>query len=74
MVEYDRGGFQLIKIRGITMNTELKVVTFNLRITVDDGINIWQNRVTHIINKIKNEAPDMIGFQELTNISLNDLN
>ncbi len=55
------------------MNTELKVVTFNLRITVDDGINIWQNRVTHIINKIKNEAPDMIGFQELTNISLNDL-
>lgn len=55
------------------MNNELKIVTFNLRITVDDGLNVWENRVSHVVNKIKNELPDMIGFQELTEISLNDL-
>lgn len=55
------------------MNTELKIVTFNLRITEDDGLNIWGNRVSHVIDKIKQEVPDLIGFQELTEISLTDL-
>lgn len=55
------------------MDTELKIVTFNLRITEDDGLNIWGNRVSHVVEKIKTGAPDLIGFQELTEISLNDL-
>lgn len=55
------------------MNTELKIVTYNLRITVDDGLNVWKNRASHVIEKIKSEAPDMIGFQELTETSINDL-
>lgn len=25
-------------------NNQLKIVTFNLRITVDNGINRWENR------------------------------
>lgn len=55
------------------MDNELKIVTFNLRITVDDGLNVWENRVSHVVHKIKSEAPDLIGFQELTEISLRDL-
>lgn len=57
----------------MVMKNVLKMVTFNLRITVDDGINRWENRVSHIIDKIKKEAPDLIGFQELTETSLADL-
>ena len=55
------------------MKNQLKIVTFNLRITVDDGINRWENRVLNVINKIKCEVPDIIGFQELTEVSLRDL-
>lgn len=68
-----RGKLELIKMWGIIMDNELKIVTFNLRITVDDGLNVWENRVSHVVHKIKSEAPDLIGFQELTEISLRDL-
>ena len=44
-----------------------KVMTFNLRIRAEcDGINIFDNRTSNIINTILTEAPDLIGFQEVT--------
>ena len=46
--------------------SELKVMTFNLRIEapLHDGINNLPNRKGRILETIKNEAPDLIGFQE----------
>lgn len=70
---YDKGEMITYKDVGLVMKNGLKFVTFNLRITMDDGLNRWENRVSHVITKIKKEQPDLIGFQELTDISLGDL-
>jgi endonuclease/exonuclease/phosphatase family metal-dependent hydrolase len=43
----------------------MKVMTFNLRIrTKSDGENMFDFRQDRIVNVIRNEAPDVIGFQE----------
>ena len=48
------------------MSTSIKVCTFNLRVVADvDGINIFYNRTGRISETIKNESPDLIGFQEV---------
>jgi len=45
----------------------LKAVTFNLRMnTMKDGINYFFNRSPFILKKIREEKPDIIGFQEAT--------
>ena len=47
------------------MGIEMKVMTFNLRIrTRSDGENIFDLRQPHILDVIKGEEPDVIGFQE----------
>lgn len=44
---------------------ELKIMTFNLRIRAEsDGINCFPYRCERILSCIKEEAPDLIGFQE----------
>ena len=45
---------------------KLKVMTFNLRVESPsfDGINDLPNRKGRILETIKDEAPDLIGFQE----------
>ena len=49
------------------MSRELKVMTFNLRTRVkSDGINFFDNRQGRVLDTIKSEAPDLIGFQEAT--------
>lgn len=46
---------------------KLKTVTFNLRMnTMKDGINYFFNRSPFILKKIRDEKPDIIGFQEAT--------
>ncbi len=43
----------------------IKVVTFNLRCDVfADGNNRWQRRKGMILDKLTEEAPDLVGFQE----------
>ena len=45
----------------------IKVMSFNLRFDFDkDGINSFTNRFSRVIEVINNEAPDIIGFQEVT--------
>ncbi len=45
----------------------IKVMTFNLRYdNTGDGINSFTNRFNRVLEIIKNEAPDVIGFQEVT--------
>ena len=47
------------------MSTTLKVCTFNLRVIAEvDGINIFHNRTGRISDTIKEQDPDLIGFQE----------
>lgn len=47
------------------MSAKIKVCTFNLRInTAKDGINQFTNRTGRILDVIKSEMPDLIGFQE----------
>lgn len=44
---------------------EFRVMTFNLRIPSErDGINEMQNRTGRILEVLREEAPDLIGFQE----------
>ena len=45
---------------------ELKVMSFNLRTdTPKDGINAFSERYPRVLEVIRNEKPDLIGFQEL---------
>ena len=45
----------------------LKIVSFNLRCVWDgDGVNCFLNRAAGILQKISEEKPDVIGFQEGT--------
>ncbi len=46
---------------------ELKIMSFNLRVdNTGDGINSFTNRFDRVIETILREAPDLIGFQEVT--------
>lgn len=47
------------------MFENIKVITFNIRLaTIYDGINYFDNRFPKIIEFLKKEQPDIIGFQE----------
>jgi len=49
------------------MSIQIKVMTFNLRVRSErDGVNIFDNRRDKILDVIRKEAPDVIGFQEAT--------
>ena len=49
------------------MAIKLKICTFNLRNSyVDDGINSFCYRKGRIVEAIRSENPDIIGFQEMT--------
>lgn len=44
---------------------QIKVMTFNLRIdVVGDGVNYFPNREHRVLETIRREKPDLIGFQE----------
>ena len=48
------------------MSEKIKVITFNLRIAVKvDGVNFFDYRLPRIIEFLKAEKPDVIGFQEV---------
>jgi endonuclease/exonuclease/phosphatase family metal-dependent hydrolase len=51
------------------MSTTIKVCTFNLRVIAEvDGQNIFHNRKGRILDTIKENAPDIIGFQEAASV------
>ncbi|MBE6602155.1 MAG: hypothetical protein E7637_06620 [Ruminococcaceae bacterium] len=51
------------------MAIKLKIMTFNLRVRSErDGINIFDNRRDKILDVIRREEPDVIGFQEATDL------
>lgn len=56
------------------MAEKLKVCSFNLRIdNENDGINRYTNRSWRVFETIEREAPDLIGFQEATDMMREDL-
>ena len=45
----------------------LKIMSFNMRMShANDGVNNFVNRKPRILEMLKAEAPDIIGFQEIT--------
>lgn len=43
----------------------LRVMTFNIRLIADDGVNRWDNRRDLVVAMLRAEDPDVIGTQEL---------
>ncbi|HZX69372.1 MAG TPA: endonuclease/exonuclease/phosphatase family protein, partial [Rhodanobacter sp.] len=50
----------------IAANAPLRVMTFNVRVPVDTGMNAWVNRRDLMVQVIKAVHPDLLGTQELT--------
>ncbi len=46
--------------------TPLRVMTFNVRVPVDQGANAWENRRGLMVQVIRAQHPDVLGTQELT--------
>ena len=45
----------------------MKIMSFNLRFDCqEDGVNAFSNRIDRVLDTIKKENPDIIGFQEVT--------
>ena len=60
--------------RRFAKKMEVKVMTFNLRCAcADDGKNHWKYRTDLVKEAINGEAPDLIGFQEVTRGMFEDL-
>jgi endonuclease/exonuclease/phosphatase family metal-dependent hydrolase len=51
---------------GVAATAPLRVMTFNVRVPVDTGMNAWVNRRDLMVQVIKAEHPDVLGTQELT--------
>src|SRR6185437_969139 len=44
----------------------LRIMTFNVRVPVDQGMNAWANRRALMVQVIEAQHPDILGTQELT--------
>jgi endonuclease/exonuclease/phosphatase family metal-dependent hydrolase len=51
----------------------IRVVTFNIRVAVDEGINSWDNRKESVASIIKTYQADIVGLQEALKTQLDDL-
>ncbi len=51
---------------GRAAEAPLRVMTFNVRVPVDAGMNAWVNRRDLMVQVIRAEHPDVLGTQELT--------
>ncbi|OOG45898.1 endonuclease/exonuclease/phosphatase family protein [Rhodanobacter sp. C01] len=50
----------------VAADAPLRIMTFNVRVPVDTGMNAWVNRRDLMVSVIKAEHPDLLGTQELT--------
>jgi endonuclease/exonuclease/phosphatase family metal-dependent hydrolase len=51
---------------GVAAEAPLRVMTFNVRVPADIGMNAWTHRRDLMVQVIKAEHPDLLGTQELT--------
>ncbi len=50
----------------VAADAPLRVMTFNVRVPVDTGMNAWSNRRDLMVQVIRAAHPDVLGTQELT--------
>ncbi|WEN14261.1 endonuclease/exonuclease/phosphatase family protein [Rhodanobacter sp. AS-Z3] len=55
-----------LSLPGRAAEAPLRVMTFNVRVPVDTGMNAWENRRDLMVQVIKAQHPDLLGTQELT--------
>ncbi len=59
---------------GTNYETELKVMTFNIRYgTADDGENSWKYRKEIVIEVIREANPDLLSLQEALDFQINEI-
>ncbi|MBN8714991.1 MAG: endonuclease/exonuclease/phosphatase family protein [Xanthomonadales bacterium] len=51
---------------GAAATVPLRIMTFNVRVPVDHGMNAWANRRALMVQVIEAAHPDILGTQELT--------
>lgn len=51
---------------GMAAESPLRVMTFNVRVPADTGMNAWENRRDLMVKVIEAAHPDLLGTQELT--------
>ena len=54
--------------------TDICIMTYNIRLSADDGVNKWTNRSADNIKMLEYYSPDLIGMQEVRPDQLADLN
>ena len=54
-------------------NDSIRVITYNIRVAVDTGINSWANRKELVASVIKNHGADIFGVQEALKSQVDDL-
>lgn len=55
-----------VEVKAVDNENLLKVISFNITVSTDDGTNYWSSRRGAIINFINTEKPDVMGLQEVT--------
>lgn len=62
------GCLLMLGMAGVSAAAEapLRVMTFNVRVPVDTGMNAWANRRELMVKVIEAAHPDLLGTQELT--------
>lgn len=50
----------------VAANAPIRVMTFNVRVPVDTGMNAWANRRELMVQVIEAAHPDLLGTQEMT--------
>jgi endonuclease/exonuclease/phosphatase family metal-dependent hydrolase len=51
----------------------IRVITFNIRVAIDEGINSWDNRKELVASIIETYQADIVGLQEALKTQLDDL-
>jgi len=54
-------------------NDLIKVMTYNIRVAIDEGINSWENRKELVASVIKTHGADIFGVQEALKSQVDDL-
>lgn len=62
-----------VEVKAVDNENPLKVISFNITVSQNDGENSWSARRGAIINFINAEKPDVMGLQEVTAHQLNYL-
>ncbi len=62
-----------VEVKAVDKENPLKVVSFNITVSQNDGENDWTARRDVIVKFINTEKPDVMGLQEITGHQLNYL-